>query len=349
MDEKAQARKVAELKRRRILLLVKILASLIIATNLGFLIYYLAKHPFHIRIGGRSRLLAAEPGELDFGQAEGGMPISRKITIRNRTRREVDIQYIDFTNGSFHLESNCNNVVLGSREELELTVIYEPYLGGTSTGEMQVRLRGQSTPDLTVPVRGEALLPRLELSPPSLAFGEVETRAGARLPLTLRNIGTSPLQVTGIAVRGQGFGLAKPFAGVTINPEGALSVEVLFVPARLGENAGELRITSSDPNNPALTIGLSGSYGIAAKKERDKAQALALLNEAKAELNNAYAYLSFRSTNKSLMRDRHQIGKNILDRAWPKYEHANRVLRGLDPALEDKTFSIDDQGALQRH
>ncbi len=348
MDEKAQARTAQRRRRRRVLIVVKIFVFAMILANMGLLAWYVSKHPIKLRAGGRARVLTVRPAELDFGRAEAGKPLTQKVTIRNCTRDEVEIQFVEFTNGSFRLKETLHNLALARRGEVELTVIYEPDVGGVSTGEMRVRLRGRSSPELVVPLRGEAPLPRLVLSAGSLEFGEVKTRAGARLPLKLLNKGTQALKVTGIAVRGQGFGLARPFTHGTIKPNASLTIEVVFVPTKTGASEGALLITSNDPNEQEMTVGLSGSFGAAAKRQREKARALALLDEAKRDLNTAYTYLSERSTNKLLMRERHRMGREAFEKAWPKYESANSILRSINPALEDKEYYVDNSGALKR-
>lgn len=348
VDEKEQKRVVGRRKRRRVLIFVKVFVFAMMSASLGLLVWWVATHPIKIRIGKSTRVLTVKPAKLDFGQAEAGRRLTEKVTIKNRTRDEVEIQFIEFTNDSFRLKEKVRGVKLPPRGQVELTVVYDPHRGGVNEGEMRVRLRGQSSPELVIDLRGEALLPRLALSPASLAFGEVKSPAGSRLPLKLRNLGTQPLKVTAVAVRGRGFALAKPFTPGTIAPNRACTIEVAFVPAKQGASAGLLMIASNDPNEPEMIVLLSGSYGTAAKKEREKAQAMALLGKAKEELNTAYAYLSYRSTNRLLMIQRHQMGKNALNKAWPKYERANQMLRAIDPAFEDTEFYRDDEGRLGR-
>jgi hypothetical protein len=348
MDEKAQVHALSRRRRRRVLLIVKTIVFIVVAANLGLLVWYVGKHRPRLRVrGGGGTTLTAKPDALDFGQAAKGQSVARTITIKNRSGNEAVIQFVEFTDDSFHLQQQLGDLTLPAKGKAELVVVYEPHFGGTSNGEMRVRLRNQSAPDLIVPLVGVAVLPRLALSPGSLDFGEVATQAGARRRLKIENAGTAPLKVSGVAVRGSGFSLTKPFSPGTLSPRGSCTIEVAFVPPRQGRSAGELVITSDDPNCPEKTVGLSGSFGTAALKERDKAQAQALLDEAKQELRTAYACLTYTSSNRSLMLQRRQMGREAFEKAWPKYERANELLRSIDPALEDKEFYVDAAGDLQ--
>jgi hypothetical protein len=103
MKRQAQKRVVRQHKRRALLLFVKIFMFVLVAANLGLLVWHFSKHPIEIRIGGGGRALSARPGRLDFGEAKPGETLALGIMIRNRTRNEVEVQVIDFTNASFHL------------------------------------------------------------------------------------------------------------------------------------------------------------------------------------------------------------------------------------------------------
>jgi hypothetical protein len=348
MDDKAHAYALAQRKRRRVLIVVKGIVFIVVAANLGLLVWYVGKHHPRVRVGGPATVLQAKPEALDFGQAGKGQSVARTITIKNRTGDEVVIQFIEFDDDSFHLKQTLNNVTLPAKGKAELVVVYEPHFGGRNSGTMRFRIRNQSAPDLVVPLVGVAVMPRLALSPGSLDFGEVSTQAGSRLRLTIQNAGTAPLKVNSVAVRGFGFSLARPFSPGTLSPKRSCTIEVAFVPPKQGRSAGELVITSDDPNSPEKTVGLSGSFGTAALRERDKAQARALLEEAKQELRTAYTYLTYTSSNRSLMLDRRRMGREAFQKAWPKYERANEMLRSIDPAIEDKEFYVDDAGDLQR-
>jgi hypothetical protein len=348
MMKRAKERAARRGKRKGILLLAKVVIYLTIFANMGLLAWYLSGHQITLRSGARTQPLVANPDQLDFGQAEPGSPLTRTVMIRNRTRGDVEIEAIDMTHDSFRLKTQPGDLRLAARAEVEVIVVYVPRIGGVNEGEMLVHLRGDDAEPLRVPLRGETMLPRLAVSTSALNFGEVASGEGARLPLKVANKGNRPLRVETITVRGDGFGLVEPFAPTTIAPGKALTVKVAFVPARIGASEGELVVTANDPNNAESTVRLAGSFGTAAQQARNKAQALALLNDAKRDLNSAFAYLSFQSTDKLLMRDRHRMGQELFEKAWPNYERANAMLRSIDPSREDREFYVDDSGTLQR-
>ena len=338
----------ANRKRKRVLFFVKVIVFLLIFGNLGLLAWHVLRGKVRIRLGESGAVLRAEPETIDFGEAAAGRALTKEVTIRNRTGRELDVAYIGFTGDSFRLKDAFGGVTLPPRGQTTLTVVYEPHIGGENDCEMQVRLRDEHGPCLRVPVRATALLPRLGVSPKSLDFGDVTTTGGGRLALTIANKGNAPLRIKAITVQGEGFGLVEPFRLQTLVSKQAITVEVAFVPARMGIGQGRLVIVSTDPNEPEKTVALSASYRSAEGRDREIAQARDMLRKAKEDLTTAYAMLTFESTNKLLMKTRRQMGRDKFQQAWPNYERANAILRSIDPSLVDAEFYVDEEMNLHK-
>jgi hypothetical protein len=340
--------RAANRKRRRVLFFVKIIVFLLILGNLGLLGWYVLRNKGGIRLGGPRAPLRAEPETISFGEVAAGKVLTKEVTIRNRTGRELDVAQIGFTGDSFRLKEAFAGLVLPPRGQTTLTVVYEPHVGGANDCEMQVRLRDGHGPCLRVPVRATALLPRLGVSRKALDFGDVTKTGGGRLALKIGNKGNAPLRITAITVQGEGFGLVEPFKPQALVSRQTIAVEVVFAPARMGASQGRLVIASTDPNEPEKAIALSASYRSAEGRDREIAQARALLDDAKRDLTTAYAMLTFESTNKSLMATRHQMGRTKFEEAWPKYERANEILRSIDPSLVDTEFYVDAEMNLHK-
>ncbi|MEW6755827.1 MAG: choice-of-anchor D domain-containing protein, partial [Candidatus Latescibacterota bacterium] len=96
---------------------------------------------------------------------------------------------------------------------------------------------------------------RPQLSPVAdVAFGTAEVGTQSSRQVALDNVGDADLSVTA-QVSGEGFSLAQ--SGPFTIP-GHLSLEVRFVPRRVGAYQGTLQLTTNDPRAAAVTVGLSG-------------------------------------------------------------------------------------------
>ncbi len=109
----------------------------------------------------------------------------------------------------------------------------------------------------TLSLSGYGTKPGLLVSAHPLDFGTIETRAGGkRLSMTFANSWTAPERVTAVQLPGGPYaasGLPRP--GTTLAPRQAVTVSVLFDPARAGAYPATLRIGT---DHGTVTVPVSG-------------------------------------------------------------------------------------------
>jgi hypothetical protein len=92
----------------------------------------------------------------------------------------------------------------------------------------------------------------------SIAFPSTLVGATAQAALTLTNTGSGAGSVTGIASSGSGFLLQSlPLFPATVNSNQTLTVQVVYQPASVGSNTGQVTITFA--SGAPITINLTGS------------------------------------------------------------------------------------------
>jgi hypothetical protein len=104
---------------------------------------------------------------------------------------------------------------------------------------------------------------QLAASPASLSFGTAQLGNGMTKPVTLTNVGQSPLQISQATVSGAGFhmnGMNLPF---WLQPGQNTTVNVVFSPPAAGNQNGSLTIVS-DGSSPVTLVSLSGNAPVAA-------------------------------------------------------------------------------------
>jgi len=103
-------------------------------------------------------------------------------------------------------------------------------------------------------------LPEIEVRPEFLAFDPLLAGQSVSRSITISNDGHGPLEITSISVPNGPFSIANDLCStVALAPAASCSLEVVFAPQTTGtENVG-LNIQSNDPDNPGLTVPLSGS------------------------------------------------------------------------------------------
>jgi len=104
--------------------------------------------------------------------------------------------------------------------------------------------------------------PDIDVTPTSLAFGNVVVGQSPTQSLTMRNTGNAPLTVAGFTSNNPRFSVVAPAVPLTVAPNGQQPVTVRFSPTTAGPQTGVLSIASNDPDEPTVPIQLQG-LGIA--------------------------------------------------------------------------------------
>jgi MYXO-CTERM domain-containing protein len=110
---------------------------------------------------------------------------------------------------------------------------------------------------------GEGTSPMLQLSQPSLDFGDVRvSTSSAPRTLRLTNTGSGPLTVTALRVTGADastFLHTVPSLPHTLQPQGSLDVPVVFTPNAERSFSAQFVVESDDPRMPAVSVPMTGS------------------------------------------------------------------------------------------
>ncbi len=97
--------------------------------------------------------------------------------------------------------------------------------------------------------------PEISVDPAELDFGDVEFWRSGTASVTISSVGNADLTVSDITISGDNF--SYEFGGeFVLAPEEEAVVEVSVIAGEMGEMTGELTITSDDPENGEVTVGL---------------------------------------------------------------------------------------------
>ena len=116
----------------------------------------------------------------------------------------------------------------------------------------------------TVAATFSASSTHVSLSPTTLAFPATLVGTGNNNPLTLTltNVGTSSLTVSGAAINGSNPGDFANWGGcggVTLPSNGYCKIQIVFLPTTTGARTANLAITTNDPQLPVANVPLTGT------------------------------------------------------------------------------------------
>ncbi len=105
----------------------------------------------------------------------------------------------------------------------------------------------------------ESTDPSLRISASSLNFGNVTSGSSVTQSVQLSSEGSGTVMVTSATITGTGFSVSGPAFPVTLSRHQAMTLKVMFAPAKTGAATGTLTITSNSSSNSTATVALSGT------------------------------------------------------------------------------------------
>ncbi len=199
--------------------------------------------------------IAASPVSVNFGnQRVGTTSATQNITLTNTGTANLVIN--SFSKAGPYNVANLNPVTLVPGGQTTFQVSFSPTVVGVVNGSVTVNSNAANAPNLNIPLSGNGVVSTLNLNPMTINFGnQTVNTVSAGSNVTITNTGQAVLNITGSSVTGP-FQVSGLVNG-PIAPNGTLVFTVKFAPTVAGNAAGNVKITSDDPNSPA-TLTLSG-------------------------------------------------------------------------------------------
>lgn len=150
---------------------------------------------------------------------------------------------------------SAGTVAPGEALEIGLSVSAEELVAGTFTDLLAILSNDPVNGFATLPVElNVSGTPSAELLSEVLSFGQVFESDTETRSFMVRNNGTAPLELTNFASDNPDFVVQTE--SLSIAPNAAASVAVVFTASELGESTGSLTFDTNDPENPTLSVAL---------------------------------------------------------------------------------------------
>jgi hypothetical protein len=214
--------------------------------------------------------LVVTPVALDFDAVEVGQSSALTLSISNPGTGDLEISAVtlDALAASGFALTGVTSVpaTVAMGKTLEIEVTFTPTAEGTVTGTVQLLSNAVNTPEVVVPLQGIGVslpVPQISVQPVTLSFGEVPVGSSVALPLTVRNIGSAPLNIAALALEAEassGFALTNaPVGAVAVLPGELFNMEVSYTPPAAGTVTGTVRIQSDAVNVAEVIVPLQGT------------------------------------------------------------------------------------------
>ncbi|HTS36982.1 MAG TPA: alkaline phosphatase family protein [Candidatus Solibacter sp.] len=209
---------------------------------------------------GVGAIVRATPASLNFGTQLIGSSVTKTVQVTNlRPTKPVQFTNVQFTGAAtadFSESDNClsaGNIPAGS--SCTVTVKFDPAAGGTRNSALTLWYdTGLGSAMINLFGSGTAVL----ILPSSLAFGDETVGQPRALPVTVTNVSTTALHITGIAVGGTNTAdYAESdncvIAG-SIAPGDSCTITVTFTPMVKGFRSATVNITDDGGSSPQKLV-----------------------------------------------------------------------------------------------
>jgi hypothetical protein len=204
------------------------------------------------------------PTSLSFGSlAVGSSSASQAVTLKNIGTASLSLTSITFagTNpGDFAQTNNCSSS-LAVNASCTVNVTFKPTATGTRSGSLRFTDNASGSPQ-SVSLTGTGTGPMASLSVTSITFPViVNFTTSAAQTVTLRNTGTSTLNISSIAVTGTNaadFAISSQTCGTTLTAGSTCTVSVTFRPQASGARSASLAFSDNAFGSPQ-TVALGGT------------------------------------------------------------------------------------------
>jgi hypothetical protein len=212
--------------------------------------------------------ITTNPTAIDFGTVVVGDVKSQPLTINNTSTGALDVLIDPITtdhDGAFTVSvpgSDQQTVHLEANTSAQVSVSFQPTLVGQQAGTLNLRACSSCTPT-PVALKGNAVASGLIAYPASIDFGAVLPKLRGTKPLTLKNIGSTPITLKTIApeLMGGVFSVdSLPTLPYTLNSGAMVMFNVDFAPVTMGPQSTRLSFDTDDPRANGVRVPLAG-YG----------------------------------------------------------------------------------------
>jgi Abnormal spindle-like microcephaly-assoc'd, ASPM-SPD-2-Hydin len=206
------------------------------------------------------------PLTAQFGDVPVGTLNTQSIEVKNTGARSLSLMNVTAKGSGFSVSGISTPVALAAGQSTHFSVGFMPKSAGSYNGSVNVSSTASDS-QLTIVASGTGvgISGDLEVSPSSIAFGNVNVNGSATQQVVLKNGGNSSISVTGANISvsganavGSGLTVAGLSGSITLASNQTATLTVTFGPTTAGSISGTITITSTAAN-VSVTVPVTGT------------------------------------------------------------------------------------------
>lgn len=216
--------------------------------------------------------VTADVSSLSFGdQAEGTASDPQTVTLTHGPGGDGVVWTIAVAGLDpeqfFISEDNCSVTVLAGGESCTLSIVYLPnavFADGIGPAQALLQIPfNDATDNISIDLSGNSVAPNIQSSVLSLDYGsQVAGQLSDPQDITITNTGQADLVLANSKIIGENsadFVVSMDLCSFeTLSPGASCQIELEMRPTELGDRAAQLALENNDPDEPLLTVELTG-------------------------------------------------------------------------------------------
>jgi ASPM-SPD-2-Hydin domain-containing protein/HYDIN/CFA65/VesB family protein/centrosomal CEP192-like protein len=199
------------------------------------------------------------PASLTFPNVSVGTSVTQAAVLTNTGTKSVSITRLSLSSSEFSTSGIATPLTLGPGQSTQFKVSFKSSTTGTISGTLSAMTsRGGGSTKVKLNGNSGKTASQLSLSTTSLKYGNVLVNGSSTQAVTLKNSGSSDVNVSQLNISGAGFtvsGVAVPF---TLPAGQSAALQATFAPAAAGAATGSVTI-ASDAQTSSSSVALSGT------------------------------------------------------------------------------------------
>jgi Abnormal spindle-like microcephaly-assoc'd, ASPM-SPD-2-Hydin/Transmembrane protein 131-like N-terminal len=199
------------------------------------------------------------PALLTFPNVSVGQQATQVAMLTNTGSKSVSITQLSVSSSEFTATGIATPLTLGPGQSTQFKVSFKSSTAGTISGTLSAMTsRGGGSTKVKLNGNSGKNASQLSLSTTSLKYGNVLVHGSSTQAVTLKNSGSSDVNISQLNVSGAGFsvsGVAVPF---TLPAGQSAALQATFAPVAAGAATGSVTI-ASDAQTTSSSVALSGT------------------------------------------------------------------------------------------
>jgi hypothetical protein len=193
-----------------------------------------------------------------------GQSKSQAVSVTNTGTANLTINQLTSSVAGISINGLTLPATIAAGQSSSFNVQFAPQTAGLASGTVSLTTNAPSTPPIAVTGTGVAATTALSVSPPSIAFGNVNTGSTANQSITISNTGNTSTTVAQVNVSGQNLTTSGISMPLTLAPAQSATLNLQYSPTAATALNGSISVVNGQGGTATVSVTGTGAQALLA-------------------------------------------------------------------------------------